>query len=132
MPGSAARWTLSSERREADEQIPVIEDNAHGLFGKYKGRYLGTFGVLAAQSFHETKNFSSGEGGALIIMTTSFEIGPRSSGRKERTGLASSGARLTSTRGLTSDLVPALGYPGSLPLRPVGGKGADPVGPRDA
>jgi dTDP-4-amino-4,6-dideoxygalactose transaminase len=47
--------------------IAVVEDNAHGLFGKFKGRYLGTFGVLAAQSFHETKNFSSGEGGALII-----------------------------------------------------------------
>ncbi len=47
--------------------IPVVEDNAHGLFGKYKGRYLGTFGVMAAQSFHETKNFSCGEGGALLI-----------------------------------------------------------------
>jgi dTDP-4-amino-4,6-dideoxygalactose transaminase len=47
--------------------IPVVEDNAHGLFGKYKSRYLGTFGVLAAQSFHETKNFSCGEGGALLI-----------------------------------------------------------------
>lgn len=47
--------------------IPVVEDNAHGLFGKYKGKYLGTFGVLAAQSFHETKNFSCGEGGALLI-----------------------------------------------------------------
>jgi dTDP-4-amino-4,6-dideoxygalactose transaminase len=45
----------------------VVEDNAHGLFGKYKGRYLGTFGHLAAQSFHETKNFTCGEGGALII-----------------------------------------------------------------
>ncbi|MBI5294416.1 MAG: dTDP-4-amino-4,6-dideoxygalactose transaminase [Chloroflexi bacterium] len=47
--------------------IPVVEDNAHGLFGKYKGKYLGTFGKLAAQSFHETKNFTSGEGGALLI-----------------------------------------------------------------
>jgi dTDP-4-amino-4,6-dideoxygalactose transaminase len=47
--------------------IPVIEDNAHGLFGKYKGKYLGTFGVMATQSFHETKNFTSGEGGALVI-----------------------------------------------------------------
>lgn len=47
--------------------IPVMEDNAHGLFGRYRGRYLGTFGALAAQSFHETKNFSSGEGGALVI-----------------------------------------------------------------
>lgn len=47
--------------------LTVVEDNAHGLFGKYKGKYLGTFGALAAQSFHETKNFSSGEGGALLI-----------------------------------------------------------------
>jgi len=47
--------------------IPVIEDNALGLFGKYKGRYLGTFGCLATQSFHETKNFTCGEGGALLI-----------------------------------------------------------------
>ncbi len=47
--------------------VPVVEDNAHGLFGKYKGKYLGTFGALAAQSFHETKNFSCGEGGALLI-----------------------------------------------------------------
>lgn len=45
----------------------VIEDNAHGLFGKYKGKSLGTFGCLAAQSFHETKNISCGEGGALLI-----------------------------------------------------------------
>ena len=47
--------------------IPVIEDNAHGLFGKYKGRWLGTFGAMAAQSFHETKNITCGEGGALLI-----------------------------------------------------------------
>ncbi len=47
--------------------LAVVEDNAHGLFGKYKGQYLGTFGRLAAQSFHETKNFSSGEGGALLV-----------------------------------------------------------------
>jgi dTDP-4-amino-4,6-dideoxygalactose transaminase len=47
--------------------ISIVEDNAHGLFGKYKGRYLGTFGSLATQSFHETKNFTCGEGGALII-----------------------------------------------------------------
>lgn len=47
--------------------VAVVEDNAHGLFGKYKGQYLGTFGMMAAQSFHETKNFTSGEGGALLI-----------------------------------------------------------------
>jgi dTDP-4-amino-4,6-dideoxygalactose transaminase len=48
-------------------KLPVIEDNAHGLYGKYKGKQLGTFGVMATQSFHETKNFTSGEGGALLI-----------------------------------------------------------------
>jgi len=47
--------------------IAVVEDNAHGLFARYKGRYLGTFGELATQSFHETKNFTCGEGGALLI-----------------------------------------------------------------
>lgn len=47
--------------------IPVVEDNAHGLFGRYQGKYLGTFGCLATQSFHETKNFTCGEGGALLI-----------------------------------------------------------------
>jgi len=47
--------------------VQVVEDNAHGLFGKYKGEYLGTFGQLATQSFHETKNFTCGEGGALLI-----------------------------------------------------------------
>jgi dTDP-4-amino-4,6-dideoxygalactose transaminase len=47
--------------------VHLAEDNAHGLFGKYKGQYLGTFGALATLSFHETKNFSCGEGGALLI-----------------------------------------------------------------
>jgi dTDP-4-amino-4,6-dideoxygalactose transaminase len=47
--------------------LAVIEDNAHGLFGAYKGKPLGTFGCLAAQSFHETKNIMCGEGGALLI-----------------------------------------------------------------
>jgi dTDP-4-amino-4,6-dideoxygalactose transaminase len=47
--------------------VAVVEDNAHGLFGRYKGKYLGTFGCLATQSFHETKNFTCGEGGALLI-----------------------------------------------------------------
>ena len=47
--------------------VEIVEDNAHGLFGKYKNRYLGTIGGLATQSFHETKNFTCGEGGALLI-----------------------------------------------------------------
>ena len=52
--------------------LKIVEDNAHGLFGKYKDKKLGTFGCLATQSFHETKNFSCGEGGALIINDASF------------------------------------------------------------
>ena len=47
--------------------VVVIEDNAHGLFGEYRGKKLGTFGSLATQSFHETKNLTCGEGGALLI-----------------------------------------------------------------
>jgi dTDP-4-amino-4,6-dideoxygalactose transaminase len=52
--------------------IPVVEDNAHGLFGRFKGKNLGTFGCLATQSFHETKNFTCGEGGALLINDTLY------------------------------------------------------------
>jgi len=51
----------------AKHNLLLIEDNAHGLFAKYKGKYLGTFGALATQSFHETKNIICGEGGALIV-----------------------------------------------------------------
>lgn len=47
--------------------VAVVEDNAHGLAGKYRGKWLGTLGSLATLSFHETKNFSCGEGGALIV-----------------------------------------------------------------
>jgi dTDP-4-amino-4,6-dideoxygalactose transaminase len=52
--------------------IAVVEDNAHGLYGRYRGRYLGTLGQLATLSFHETKNFSCGEGGALLINDAEF------------------------------------------------------------
>ncbi len=55
-----------------DRGLVAIEDNAHGLFGYYRGRSLGTFGALATLSFHETKNISCGEGGALIINDQSF------------------------------------------------------------
>ena len=47
--------------------VAVVEDNAHGLFGRRAGRNLGSLGELAALSFHETKNFSCGEGGALLV-----------------------------------------------------------------
>ena len=47
--------------------VPIVEDNAHGLLGRYKGKSLGSIGSLATQSFHETKNFICGEGGALLL-----------------------------------------------------------------
>ncbi len=51
----------------AKHGIEVVEDNAHGLFGSLGGRSLGSFGSLSTLSFHETKNVSCGEGGALIL-----------------------------------------------------------------
>ncbi len=50
----------------------VIEDNAHGLFGRYKDKYLGTFGAMGSQSFHETKNIICGEGGAIVLNDERF------------------------------------------------------------
>jgi len=48
-------------------KLAIVEDNAHALFSRYKGKLTGTFGCLATQSFHETKNVTCGEGGALVV-----------------------------------------------------------------
>jgi dTDP-4-amino-4,6-dideoxygalactose transaminase len=50
-----------------EHEIAIVEDNAHGAFGRYRSQYLGTLGSLATLSFHETKNLTCGEGGALVI-----------------------------------------------------------------
>jgi dTDP-4-amino-4,6-dideoxygalactose transaminase len=47
--------------------LDLVEDTAHGLFATYRERPLGTMGRFGALSFHETKNVSSGEGGALVL-----------------------------------------------------------------
>lgn len=47
--------------------LAVVEDAAQGVMSKYKGKYLGTIGDLGTFSFHETKNYTMGEGGALLI-----------------------------------------------------------------
>ncbi len=52
---------------EGWDRADMVEDNAHGLFGSYQGSPLGSFGRYATLSFHETKNFVCGEGGALLI-----------------------------------------------------------------
>lgn len=53
--------------------LRVVEDAAQGVNASYKGRWLGTIGDLGCYSFHETKNFSSGEGGALVVNSAEFE-----------------------------------------------------------
>lgn len=54
-------------RALAADGISLIEDNAHGLYGEVGGEKLGTFGRFSTLSFHETKNFICGEGGALVL-----------------------------------------------------------------
>lgn len=48
-------------------KLMVVEDAAQGIMSTYKGKSLGTFGEFGCLSFHETKNYSMGEGGALLI-----------------------------------------------------------------
>lgn len=52
----------------------VVEDAAQGVMARYKGRFLGTIGHLGAYSFHETKNYTMGEGGALLINDNKYEM----------------------------------------------------------
>ncbi len=59
---------MASVRCSADwPRAELVEDNAHGLFGRFRGRPLGGFGRFSTLSFHETKNFICGEGGALVV-----------------------------------------------------------------
>ena len=52
--------------------LMVVEDAAQGVMSTYKGKYLGTIGDFGCYSFHETKNYSMGEGGALVINNEAF------------------------------------------------------------
>ena len=47
--------------------LKVVEDAAQGVMSTYKGKYLGTIGDFGCYSFHETKNYSMGEGGAILV-----------------------------------------------------------------
>jgi dTDP-4-amino-4,6-dideoxygalactose transaminase len=62
--GAAMEAILAIARGQG---LAVVEDNAHGLFGRLGTRALGSLGDLATLSFHDTKNFTCGEGGALLI-----------------------------------------------------------------
>ena len=89
--------------RIADEAgAAVVEDNAHGLLGSYRGRLLGTFGRLATQSFHETKNITCGEGGALVLNDPDLVEQAEIIREKAPTAPASCAGRSTSTPGSTS------------------------------
>lgn len=63
---------LSLKDIARDYGLFLIEDNAHGLGGKYNNKPLGSFGDFAVQSFHATKNIQCGEGGALVINNPEF------------------------------------------------------------
>lgn len=52
--------------------LKVIEDAAQGMMSEYKGKALGTIGDFGCYSFHETKNYSMGEGGAIVINNTQY------------------------------------------------------------
>jgi dTDP-4-amino-4,6-dideoxygalactose transaminase len=57
-----------------ENEIAVVEDAAHGVNAMYKNRYLGTIGDFGCYSFDEAKNYSCGEGGALLINTDDREV----------------------------------------------------------
>lgn len=56
----------------AKHNLIVVEDAAQGVMSTYKGKYLGTIGTFGCYSFHETKNFSMGEGGAIVINDSKY------------------------------------------------------------
>ncbi|HOO54502.1 MAG TPA: dTDP-4-amino-4,6-dideoxygalactose transaminase [Methanothrix sp.] len=60
-----------------DHDLKVVEDAAQGVNAKYKNKYLGTIGDLGCYSFHETKNYTCGEGGALLINSDDKSIWER-------------------------------------------------------
>jgi len=67
-----------------EHDLVVIEDAAHGVNAKYKGKYLGTIGDFGCYSFHETKNYVCGEGGALLINSNDPKIVERAEVIREK------------------------------------------------
>jgi dTDP-4-amino-4,6-dideoxygalactose transaminase len=82
--------------------LVVIEDAAHALMSRYKGRPAGSFGHLATFSFHETKNVISGKVARWSSTIRSSSSGPKSSGRRAPTARSSHAATSTNTPGWTS------------------------------
>ncbi len=67
-----------------DHDLKVVEDAAQGVNAKYKGKYLGTIGDFGCYSFHETKNYVCGEGGALLINVDDQKILERAEVLREK------------------------------------------------
>lgn len=65
--GGAPSVTADLVQIATKHDVVIIEDNAHGLFASHEGKPLGTQAALSTLSFHETKNITCGEGGALVI-----------------------------------------------------------------
>ena len=87
--------------------LGVVEDAAHCFGARYGGRPLGSFGALATLSFHETKNISSGEGGALLINDPALIERAEILCRRAPTATRSKKARSINTVGSIWDLIPA-------------------------
>ena len=73
--------------------LKVVEDAAQGIMSTFKGQALGTMGDYGCYSFHETKNLSMGEGGALLLITRKIWKGQKLSGKRGQTEASSSGER---------------------------------------
>ena len=82
--------------------LAIVEDNAHGLFGTYDGQPMGTFGCLAAQSFHETKNVTCGEAVRWSSTIRNLSSAPRFCARRGPTASGSCKGMSTSTPGSTA------------------------------
>ncbi len=83
-------------------RLLVVEDAAQAVNSFYRGKALGSLGDVGCYSFHETKNFISGEGERCASIAPTWSNGPRSFATKGRTGRNSSAARSTNTPGSTS------------------------------
>ena len=88
----------------------VIEDNAHGIFGEYHGKKLGSIGHISTFSFHKTKNVSCGEGGALAINKSGLSDRAEIIREKGTNRLKFLRARLTNILGLIKALVIYIRY----------------------
>ena len=83
--------------------LKVVEDAAQGVDAYYHGKALGTIGDFGCYSFHETKNFTMGEGGALVFQKNEYQEKAEILRERERTEVKFSEDRLINIDGLIMD-----------------------------